>query len=63
MCWWGSWQSKKLSRIQICLFPSVSHIESSISWMVKELSKLSEKLFLMHTFVETTVDDVKKVKS
>ena len=33
--------------------------------MVKELIILSEKLFLTHTFVETTVDDVNitKVKS
>ena len=28
MCWWDCWQSDKLSRIQIRLFPSVSHIDS-----------------------------------
>ena len=28
MYWWGCPQCNKLSRIQICLFPSVSHIDN-----------------------------------
>ena len=28
MCWWGCWKSNKLSRIQMRLFPSVSHIDN-----------------------------------
>ena len=30
--------------------------------MVKEHVRLSEKLLLMHTFVQTTVDDVNRTK-
>ena len=30
MCWWGWWESDKLSRIQICLFPSVSHTDNQL---------------------------------
>ena len=35
----------------------------SISWMGKELVRLSEKLFLMHSFFYTTVDGVPKLKA
>ena len=30
MRWWGCWQLNKLSMIQMCLFPSVSHIDSHL---------------------------------
>ena len=51
ICWWGCWQSVKASRIQICLFLAVPHLTVIHFIKVKQFVRLSEKLFLMHTFV------------
>ena len=41
-----------------CILFSITHWQSSISWMVKDFVRLSEERFLMYTFVRTTVDGV-----
>ena len=48
--------------MQIRLSSSVLHIYSHLFDQVKKLLKLSEKLFLTHAFVETTVDDINITK-
>ena len=42
----------------MCILFSIKHWRSSISWMVKNVVRLSEELFLMYTFVRTTADGV-----
>ena len=44
------------------IYFDVIHWQSLVSWMVEEFVRLSEELYLMYTFVQTTVNDINKTK-
>ena len=56
---------KSIRDANTCIFFSITYWQSSISWVGKEFVRLLEELFLIYTFVLTSVDDVNitKVKS